>query len=388
MLKVNKKTLKRTGLSNDMGDIQEERVKYLEKLKKVDFKGIKESLECIKEADKVVFAGRGRSGYAAEIGQWFFSDLGKETSFYNGPDHPRKEEFEKKNIVLLAISGSGETSEIVQTARDYNNQEARVMSITASLDSSLSELSDLVIEVKKGREEQIEGSYIERQIIRPDTPTMGDESEEMSLLTLYLMGKKLENPGLEVKKEAEAEVENLKRVFEEKEESYLEVKKALNDYWNTGVYLIGLGKSETVCKMVSNRAQHYGMEIYCTGNSTNPPIKPQNLAVIVSGSGSAGGIHKNNIKKIKEQSTGLGGQSNRAVIAAVVGGENGIEGESDESLSLGGANPCGTDPTIDEMGELEPFYFRTPVVFNMMLREIAEERGITEKLAEDKHVNI
>lgn len=334
-----------------------------------------------------MFAGKGRSGYVAKIGAGYLSDTGKQVSFFNAPSSPRAKKFSEKNITLITVSGSGETAEVVQAAKDYKNLDTTIVTITASPESSLGDFSDFIVQVARGKGTQRGGSYLGRQIVRPESPTMGDESEEMSLLTLYLLTKKLRNPTLDVEKEAKNEIEKFKTILKENRDSYVQIREAIDAYRNAGIYFVGMGKSETVSHMVSNRAHHYGFEVYATGNSVNPPIKFHNLAVIVSGSGSAGGLLSNIIRKGKEASTKVGNRKNRIGVACVIGKQEGIEKEGDISLYLHGARSCGI-PTVDQTGKPEPFYFRAPVTFNMMLREIAEERGITLQLARERHVNI
>ncbi|NIQ04854.1 MAG: SIS domain-containing protein [Candidatus Korarchaeota archaeon] len=350
-------------------------------------KHILKAVRGLQDVEEIVFAGKGRSGYAAKIGEGYLSDVGKRVSFFNAPSAPGVETFNQKKIALVCVSGSGETAEVVQAAKDYKNKGATTISITASPESSLREYSDVIVKVTMGEGRDRTGSYLGRQIVRPETPTMGDESEEMSLLSLYLIAKKIEIPNLSIEKEGEKEIKNLKHILKQNSKSYIAIKDALNTYRNSGIYFIGMGKSEIVSHMVSNRAHHYDFEVYATGNSTNPPINFHNLAVIISGSGSAGGLLSHTIEKAKEECAKVGKVSNRVGVACVVGRKGGIHKEGDISLALGGARECRI-PTIDAKGRPEPFYFRAPVTFNMILREIAKERGITVAIARERHINI
>lgn len=360
---------------------------YLDRLTQLDERSMQRAVEEIEKAEKIVLAGKGRSGYAAKVGEGYFSDVGKQVSFFSAPSAPRLEEFDGRDIVLFSVSGSGETAEVVRAAKDYKSVGATTISITASPNSTLAEFSDITIKVAMGEGRKRKGSYLGRQIVRPETPTMGDESEEMSLLTLYLLAEKMVDPHLNLKQEGEKEIQRLKTILKENRESYIAIRKALDTYRNSGIYFIGMGKSETVSHMISNRAHHYGFEVHATGNSTNPPINFHNLAVLVSGSGAAGGLLKQTIEKGKEEYAKVGEHINRIGVACVVGRSDTIDKEGDVSLILGGARPCGT-PTIDKKGRPEAFYFRAPVTFNMMLREIAKERGITVTIARERHVNI
>lgn len=261
-----------------------------------------------------------------------------------------------------------------------------IIALTANPDSSLGKTADTTIKVVEGEGSKKGGSYLGRQVVRPETPTMGDESEEMSLFSLYLMVKKLDDPEVKIQQAAEKEIRQFKSLLKENHSTYSTIRKTLYNYRQTGIYFIGKGKSEIVCKMISNRAQHYGFEVYSVGNSTNPPIRFHNLGVVISGSGAAGGLLTRIINRIKDEGVKVGKQKNRPGIVSVIGNKAGVHEHSDIFLKLNGANPCGI-ATIDELGGPEPFYFRTPVTFNMMFREIAEQLGILEIFARLRHVN-
>lgn len=368
--------------------MQEDRWGYLDKLKEVDSEGIKHVTEELQDSKSVVMAGKGRSGWVARICARYLNDVGKPTFFYEDPGSPRIEDCEDGEIALIAVSGSGETGEVVNAAEAYKRAGSNVIAMTANPNSSLAEIVNEVIEVKKGKNGGGESYYMTRQAVRPDRPTMGDLSEEMSGLSGFLSAMKLYDNALDVKRRAKEEVNDLKDVLDEKERAYNRVENSLEEFWDQEIIFSGMGKSKDVINMVANRANHYGAEVSTIGEPTAPPVRPSDLVVIVSGSGSAGGLYKDMVSEIKEnQVSEVGDNLQRPSILSIMGRGDGIERESDLSLNLEGARPyVGT--AIDTRGEPEIFYWRAAVVFNMMLREIAGEKGITPKQARERHINI
>ncbi|MGZ7135997.1 MAG: SIS domain-containing protein, partial [Methanobacterium sp.] len=65
---------------------------------------------------------------------------------------------------LLAISGSGETSFIISTAKISKQRGAKVIAVTSYEDSTLGKLSDLILHIKGRTKIDSEKDYIKRQI--------------------------------------------------------------------------------------------------------------------------------------------------------------------------------------------------------------------------------
>jgi 6-phospho 3-hexuloisomerase len=66
--------------------------------------------------------------------------------------------------ILLAVSGSGETTLIVTTAKMAKDTGATIVALTSHPDSSLGRLADLVVEIPGRAKIKKERSYISRQI--------------------------------------------------------------------------------------------------------------------------------------------------------------------------------------------------------------------------------
>ena len=65
---------------------------------------------------------------------------------------------------LLAISGSGETSYIISTAKIAKMRDAKIVAVTSYSESTLGKMSDLVIHIKGRTKVDSEKNYIKRQM--------------------------------------------------------------------------------------------------------------------------------------------------------------------------------------------------------------------------------
>jgi len=65
---------------------------------------------------------------------------------------------------LLAISGSGETSYIISTAKIAKKRGAKIVAVTSYHDSTLGKMADLVIHIKGRTKVDSEKNYIKRQM--------------------------------------------------------------------------------------------------------------------------------------------------------------------------------------------------------------------------------
>lgn len=70
----------------------------------------------------------------------------------------------KSKDILLAISGSGETTIIVTAAKMAKDTGSTIVALTSHKDSTLGKLADLIIEIPGRTKMEEEKSYISRQI--------------------------------------------------------------------------------------------------------------------------------------------------------------------------------------------------------------------------------
>ena len=99
-----------------------------------------EIAQVVRQADQVIFIGLGTSGILGKYGARFFSNLRKFSQYIEDPYFPIMEGI--KNAVVIALSVSGETEQIVQMANDFKKNKCKIISITNKGTSTLSNLSD------------------------------------------------------------------------------------------------------------------------------------------------------------------------------------------------------------------------------------------------------
>lgn len=126
----------------------------------LDEKNITGLLDILTSSKNVFLLGQGRSGLVARAFAMRLMHLGigvyvvgeTITPSINGDD------------CLLAISGSGETSYILSTAKIAKKRGATIVAVTSYDDSSLGKMSDLIIQIKGRTKVDSEKNYIKRQI--------------------------------------------------------------------------------------------------------------------------------------------------------------------------------------------------------------------------------
>lgn len=126
----------------------------------LDEKNITGLLDILTSSKNVFLLGQGRSGLVARAFAMRLMHLGigvyvvgeTITPSINGDD------------CLLAISGSGETSYILSTAKIAKKRGATIIAVTSYDDSSLGKMSDLIIQIKGRTKVDSEKNYIKRQI--------------------------------------------------------------------------------------------------------------------------------------------------------------------------------------------------------------------------------
>ncbi len=128
--------------------------------REVDGERINEMLDMLISAKNVFIIGLGRSGLVARAFAMRLMHLGISVYVVGETITPA---INSKDC-LLAISGSGETSFIISTAKISRKRNAKIIAVTSYEDSTLGKLSDLIIHVKGRTKIDSEKDYIRRQI--------------------------------------------------------------------------------------------------------------------------------------------------------------------------------------------------------------------------------
>jgi 6-phospho-3-hexuloisomerase len=126
----------------------------------IDSKSIMQMLDMLIDAKNVFIIGLGRSGLVARAFAMRLMHLGISVYVVGETITPAI----NSDDCLLAISGSGETSFIISTAKTSKNRNAKIIAVTSYDDSTLGELSDLIIHIKGRTKIDSEKDYIKRQI--------------------------------------------------------------------------------------------------------------------------------------------------------------------------------------------------------------------------------
>jgi DNA-binding MurR/RpiR family transcriptional regulator len=105
---------------------------------------IQETASLIAEASSVIFLGIGSSGIMAEYGARYFSSLGKFSLNIKDPFFPIHTRY-LDNSVTIAMSVSGETSQIIDLINKLKEEGSTIVSITNSKNCTIAKMSDLNI---------------------------------------------------------------------------------------------------------------------------------------------------------------------------------------------------------------------------------------------------
>lgn len=123
-------------------------------------KNIMEMMEILTSSKNVFLLGQGRSGLVARAFAMRLMHLGISVYVVGETITPAIDE----DDCLLAISGSGETSYIISTAKIAKKRGAKIVAVTSYENSTLGNLADLVIHIKGRTKVDSEKNYIKRQM--------------------------------------------------------------------------------------------------------------------------------------------------------------------------------------------------------------------------------
>lgn len=105
---------------------------------------LKQAEELIKSAEIVLFVGIGSSGALAEYGGRIFSDRGKYSYTIRDPFFPLPTN-QTMVMLVIALSVSGETKEVIKQVLKSKKSGAKIISITANKESTLARQSGAVL---------------------------------------------------------------------------------------------------------------------------------------------------------------------------------------------------------------------------------------------------
>ncbi|RLI79834.1 6-phospho-3-hexuloisomerase [Archaeoglobales archaeon] len=132
----------------------EEHIKILQR--EIDLNQVKEMIGVIENSESIFVMGAGRSGFIAKAFAMRLMHLGYNVYVVGETVTPRI----GKNDVLIAISGSGETTSVVNISRKAKEiVNSKIIAVTNNKNSTLAKLSDVVVllkgKIKTERNEEI-----------------------------------------------------------------------------------------------------------------------------------------------------------------------------------------------------------------------------------------
>lgn len=101
---------------------------------------INEITQVIQDAKQLIFIGIGTSGILGKYGARYFSNLGKYSQYIDDPYYPIGAHME--STIVVALSESGETQQIIKLAERFKRRGSRLFSITNGSACTLAKMSD------------------------------------------------------------------------------------------------------------------------------------------------------------------------------------------------------------------------------------------------------
>lgn len=132
---------------------------------------IEEACKIIESSDILLVIGVGPSGAFAKYCARYFADLGFFAVGLSDSYYPFKK-FKLENAAILAISESGESSELLRMIAEFQSKKHRILSITATSLSTLSKISDwnfsynMNFSKKEGHNTQIPALFVVEMIAK------------------------------------------------------------------------------------------------------------------------------------------------------------------------------------------------------------------------------
>ncbi|MEM2070500.1 MAG: 6-phospho-3-hexuloisomerase [Archaeoglobaceae archaeon] len=119
--------------------------KHIDNLKNtIDEEAIERFFESLDNSKSIFVLGAGRSGFVARAFAMRLMHLGYSVYVVGETVTPRIQ----REDMLIAISGSGETSSIVSISQKAKEIGSKIVTVTSKRDSTLAKISDIVLIVK------------------------------------------------------------------------------------------------------------------------------------------------------------------------------------------------------------------------------------------------
>lgn len=202
-----------------------EQPKVLQQLIDNDEKSIKAFAKHIEKAYGTYFIGCGTASYAALAGTYLFAKIAdRHVNVAVGSEFSWLVDFLKKASLVVAFSQSGETVDIISSARRAREKGAKIASVTNVLGSTLYRMSDYKLLIGAG----------------PEKAVCSTKSFTAKIAILLLLAHCLDGGYDKGKKKVEKAIAEVKKVFKEEAKIKVLSQKLKN---SQHVYILGRGLS-------------------------------------------------------------------------------------------------------------------------------------------------
>lgn len=186
---------------------------------------IKKSAETIRKAYGTYLIGCGTASYACLAGTYLFSKIAKRhVNFSIGSEFTYLLDFLKDTSLVVALSQSGETIDIISSIQKAKKKNAKIMSITNVLGSSLYRASDYTMLLNAG----------------PEKAVCSTKAYLAKIAILYLLAHELAGTSEKGIEDINKAIVEIKRILEE-EDSIKQLAIELKDKQH--MFILGRGVS-------------------------------------------------------------------------------------------------------------------------------------------------
>lgn len=105
---------------------------------------INEFVKYVQEADNILFLGIGTSGLLGKFGARYFSNVGYFSHGIDDPFYPPPVSDDHNSLVIV-LSESGETREIIDQLKMYQNKKMKIVAITNKKGTTIDRMADLSV---------------------------------------------------------------------------------------------------------------------------------------------------------------------------------------------------------------------------------------------------
>ena len=177
---------------------------------------------------------------------------------------------------------------------------------------------------------------------------------------------------------------NLTGVKDEEGEKFIEMLQT-----SKTVFVAGAGRSGLVAKAFAMRLMHLGFSVHAVGGSVTPPIKKNDLMVVISGSGETSSVRiaveaaKKHGAKIASLTGSAGSSVARLSDVVVIVPMSVPRAKSQDYI----ANQLeGITSTLTPLGTV--FELSALVLCDSVIAELMDRMGISEEMMRQKHANL